>query len=80
MQINCSLQTNQILHDGSALCITAAAVMHIGLSNFLEQEMENHVSEKKLFLQSMSEFARLQVSGNHTLSSACPRQPKLRAQ
>jgi hypothetical protein len=45
MQINCSLQTNQILHDGSALCITAAAVMQTGLSNFLEQEKEDHVSD-----------------------------------
>jgi hypothetical protein len=63
MQISCSLQTNQILHDGSALCITAAAVMHIGLSNFLEEEMENHVSDFFLFLQCMSEFA-----GNRVLS------------
>lgn len=39
VQISCPLQTNQILHDGSALCIISVAVLHLGLFMFLKSKL-----------------------------------------
>jgi hypothetical protein len=41
VQISCPLQTNQILHDGSALCMISVAVRHLGLSIFLKPKLTN---------------------------------------
>ena len=50
IQISFSLQTNQILHDGSALCIISVAALDTGLFNFLKPKTRCYLFQNFLIL------------------------------
>lgn len=65
VDIRCSLQTNQILHEGSAFCMTATAVLDLGIFIFLKFGIRKH-HLARFMMQSTNNGAEVCTPLQHT--------------